>query len=61
MVWTVSEIAKETELTARHITRLLKNGAIVGEKKPAGWLVADEEAQRFISERKQKKQTSDES
>ena len=55
MVWTVSEIAKETKLTSRHITRLIKNGAIVGEKKPAGWLIEDEEAIRFIEERKKKK------
>ncbi len=52
MVWTVSEIADATGLTHRHIARLIKNGTIKGEYKSVGWLVDDEEAARFIQERK---------
>jgi excisionase family DNA binding protein len=55
MVWTVSEIAQATGLTRTHVARLIKKGAIKGERKQAGWLVDDEEANRFIQDRKEHK------
>jgi len=61
MVWTVTEIAQATGLTRRHVGRLIKTGIIKGEKKPAGWLVDDEEAERFIQERKSETTESPES
>lgn len=50
MVWTVTEIAQATGLTRRHIGRLFKANVIKGEKKAAGWLAEDDEAERFIQE-----------
>ncbi len=58
MAWTVTEIAKATGLTRRHIGRLIKNGTIKGERKEFGWLVEDEEAKRFVQERKAKSDKS---
>lgn len=55
MVWTVSEIAQATGLTRTHIARLIRNGAIKGSRKRAGWFIEDEEADRFIQERKEHK------
>lgn len=54
MVWTVTEIADKTGLTKRHISRLVKTGVIKGERKPAGWLVSDDEAERFFKSREEK-------
>lgn len=55
MVWTVGEIAEATGLTQGHISRLVKTGVIKGELKAMGWLIDDEEAMRFIQERKEHK------
>ncbi len=59
MVWTVTEIAKEIGLTRRHVGRLFKTGVIKGEKKAAGWLAEDEEAERFVQEYKAKSDKKD--
>lgn len=53
MVWTVSEIAEATGLTQRHVSRLVRTGVIKGEHKSVGWLIDDEEAKRFVQERKE--------
>jgi hypothetical protein len=56
MVWTVTNLAEATGLTRRHINRLIRSGDIKGEKLTSGWIVSDEEAQRFIQERKAAKE-----
>jgi hypothetical protein len=61
MIWTVTEIAQATGLTQRHVARLISKGVIKGERKAAGWFVEDEEAQRFIQERKSAKDSKKES
>jgi hypothetical protein len=53
-VWTVSLLAKEAGLTVQHIARLLRSGEIKGKKLTSGWIVYDEEANRFLQERQEK-------
>lgn len=59
MVWTAAEISKATGLTQRHVTRLFNTKIIKGEKKAAGWLAEDEEAERFVREYKAKTEKTD--
>jgi len=73
MVWTASQLAKESGLTRQHITRLLRKGKemkaknpqlqsganwIIGEQTSAGWIVPDEEAQLFIQSRSEESEAA---
>ena len=52
MLWTTAQLAEATGLTVRHIGRLAKSGKIQAQNVGNRWLIDDEEAQRFIAERK---------
>lgn len=56
MVWTVTQLAEETGLTKRYINHLILNNQIQAERLTSGWIVSDEEAERFVAERKAKEQ-----
>jgi hypothetical protein len=53
-MWTSSQLAEATGLTSQHITRLIRQGEIEAEKLSLGYVIQDEEAQRFIEVRKAK-------
>lgn len=53
MLWTTAKLAKVTGLTPRHIARLVKGGSLKGQKVGHDWIIADEDAQEFIAQRKQ--------
>lgn len=57
MLWTTAKLAEATKLTPRHVARLVKSGAIKGQKAGHDWIVSDEDAQKFIDERKQVAET----
>jgi hypothetical protein len=54
-MWTSAQLAEATGLTPQHITRLIRQGKIEAERLTLGYVIQDEEAQRFIEERKAKK------
>jgi excisionase family DNA binding protein len=50
-MWTSSQLAEKTGLTRQHITRLIRQGKIEAERLTMGYVIQDEEAERFIAER----------
>lgn len=61
MVWTVTNLADKTGLTKRHINRLILDGKIKAERLTSGWIVNDEEAEKFIKEREEERKSASES
>jgi len=57
MVWTASRLSQEAGLTRQHITRLLRTGKIKGEKLTSGWIINDEDAKKFLDEKKKQLQS----
>ena len=54
-MWTSSQLAEATGLTPQHITRLIRQEKIEAERLTLGYVIQDEEAQRFIEEREAEK------
>ena len=60
MVWTTERLSKEAGVTSRHIRRLISDGVIQAEKAGRDWIILDDEARRFLDERRAKAEEAEE-
>ncbi|MBN1877754.1 MAG: hypothetical protein JXA33_26270 [Anaerolineae bacterium] len=51
-LWTPRKLGEQAGLSDRHIRRLIMSGVIKAQKLGNTWAIDDDEAQRFIKERK---------
>jgi hypothetical protein len=51
MLWTTAMLAEKTRLTQRHIRNLINSGKIEAQKAGHDWIISDDEAKRFLTER----------
>jgi excisionase family DNA binding protein len=59
VIWTTAELAKQANLTQRHVRRLVKAGIIQGSKVGRDWIIFEDEAKRFLEERQKIEKTED--
>jgi hypothetical protein len=52
-LWTVNRLSEVTGLSGGHISLLFRQGEIKGEKVGRSWVATDEEAKRWMAERKE--------
>jgi excisionase family DNA binding protein len=57
-VWGTSELAREAKVTATYVRQLLVEGRLDGYKLGRDWFVSDEEAQRWLANRRTKTKSS---
>jgi hypothetical protein len=51
-VWTTTKLAKAASVDPSAIRHLLLSGSLQGEKLGRDWLITDEEAQRYLAQRR---------
>jgi len=53
--WTTSELAARADVSQAYIRQMLLSGRLRGAKRGRDWLIPDEEAQRWLANRKPRK------
>ena len=58
MSWTTGQLAKAAGVTERYIRRIVREQKIKAERFGRAWMIADDEAQRYLQQRKDKQPTT---